>query len=62
MSAALKWKLCPTPKERSRGGAPSARRSSRTAPLTTATAPHELSWSWKPVSWSSIQQISQALT
>ena len=39
-----------------------ASRSSRTLPATTATAPAETSWSWKPVSCSSIQQISQAAT
>jgi hypothetical protein len=30
-----------------------------TAPRATATAPAERSWSWKPVSWSSILQMSQ---
>ena len=42
---------------------PMVRRSSTSAPLTTANAPQETSWSWKPVSWSSpLQQMSQTST
>ena len=44
------------------GDEPSTSRSSRTLPEMTATAPEETSWSWKPVSCSSIQQISHAAT
>ena len=38
-------------------GRPRTSRSSRTLPATTATAPAERSWSWKPVSWSWDQQM-----
>jgi hypothetical protein len=31
-------------------------------PAATATPPHEMSWSWKPVSWPGIQQIIQIPT
>ena len=34
----------------------------RIRPATTATAPADKSWSWKPVSCSSLQQISQTET
>ena len=48
---------CARPARRRARAAPRA-----TAPAATATAPADRSWSWKPVSWSSIQQISQTAT
>ena len=62
MSEASNENAPPGPTTRVDGAAPSTSRSSRTLPATTATAPEETSWSWKPVSCSSIQQISQAAT
>ena len=62
MSDGSKENALPGPSTRVLGSAPSTSRSSRTLPATTATAPADTSWSWKPVSCSSIQQISQAAT
>ena len=42
--------VSPGPYSRTSGGPPSRRRSSRTRPRITWTAPAERSWSWKPVS------------
>ena len=50
MSAAENVKCSPAATIRERGAPPSVRRSSRTCPATTATAPADRSWSWKPVS------------
>ena len=45
-----------------RGGPPSTRRSSMISPSTTATAPRETSWSWKPVSLPFVHVITQTST
>ena len=39
-----------------------ARLCSSNVPLTTATAPDEMSWSWNPVSFSGVQHSSQTST
>ena len=57
-----KENVLPGPSTRVLGSAPSRACPRATLPETTATAPAETSWSWKPVSCSSIQQISQAAT
>ena len=62
MSEAAKVNASPAAATRLTVPPPSTSRSSRTAPATTPTAPPERSWSWNPVSWSSIQQMSQTAT
>src|SRR5205807_8916651 len=54
MSDGAKSKASPGRTTRVSGSGPRASRSSRIAPCATATPPAERSWSWKPVSWSSI--------
>src|SRR3954469_1465675 len=61
MSAGPNCSVSPAPYWTGRGP-PRLRRSSSTRPWTTATAPAAPSWSWKPVSWPGIQQMSQTVT
>src|SRR3954453_1278314 len=61
MSAGPNCSVSPGPYWTGRGP-PRLSRSSSTRPRTTATAPAAPSWSWKPVSWPGIQQMSQTVT
>src|SRR3954454_18641635 len=66
MAAAANANHSPAPHVPASGGPPGGGRGPGRppppAPGARATAPAERSWSWKPVSWSAIQRMSQTAT